>query len=74
MAETVKVRIAVAVNPDGNWGAVGWSESGGTEWECLENSVMDLEPGHRTFYVEAELPVPPQEVIPTVPGTVELEG
>lgn len=65
MSKTVKVRIAVAVTPSGEWNATGWTS-------CIEADAMDLacssvSDGEARYFVEAELPIP--EPV-TVQGTV----
>lgn len=59
MNKTVKVRIAVAVDPDGDWYAAGWS-SRDSNYEddamscCLENIGYN----ERRYFIEAELTIP----------------
>lgn len=62
MSNTVKVRIAVAVDDCGNYVAYsdGWKKS----WEdCMELMLDDLNPGEARYWVEAELPLPDANII-----------
>ena len=63
--KTVKVRIAVAVDPDGNWNAYGWTDADGVAMELALEGVAS---GEARYWVTAELPVPPA---PEVAGAVE---
>lgn len=63
--KTVKVRIAVAVDPSGQWTAAGWPNMEHVDM-C---AVDDLGPGESYFWVEAELPIPE---ITTVEGTTSV--
>jgi hypothetical protein len=56
MSETVKVRIAVAVDPEGSWRACGWD--GLDEQEALAHCVDYLGTGTARYILTAELPVP----------------
>lgn len=56
MAKTVKVRIAVAVDPDGKWAATGWE--GLKTDEAFDFILDDLKHGESRFWLTAELPVP----------------
>lgn len=59
--KTVKVRIAVAVDPKGAWNASGWS--GATNKVAMDCAVDVVESGEARYWLEAELPIPePQEV------------
>lgn len=62
----VKVRIAVAVDPQGNWYAAGWSA-----WHAIDGVAMNIarDPvgaGEARYWLEAILDVPE-------PKTVEAE-
>lgn len=54
---TVKVRIAVAVDPEGKWGSAGWSRSNDEEFE-FELATEALKHGESRFWLTAELPIP----------------
>jgi hypothetical protein len=59
MARTVKVRIAVAVDPKGRWYAHGTDNFPNNHDELLE--VVDIDqcgPNEALFWITAELPVP----------------
>jgi len=69
--KTVKVKIAVSVDSNGDWSAAGWS--GGTDPSEFHSYTIDaLEPGENGYWLEAELPVP--EKIPTIQATVTEAG
>lgn len=65
MANTVKVRIAVAMQPDGNWNAVGWRNADDSQAEGAALSAVN--DSARLVWVTASVPIPE----PEVPGTVE---
>ncbi len=67
--KTVRVRIAVAVDCEGQWSAFGiWREDDkGTKDNVF---IDDLEPGEHYHWVEATLPVPVREHTQTVEGEV----
>jgi hypothetical protein len=52
----VRVRIAVAVDPDGNWNSCGWSS--GDDEQKLEIATEDLQHGESRYWLTAELEVP----------------
>lgn len=72
--ETVKVRVAVAVDYDGRWFAVGSTEEsagdGGDALGVVYQQDLTAEP--RIYWLTAELPVPvrpePAEVMAVVEG------
>lgn len=51
-----KVRIAVAVDPTGDWHAVGWKTA--DDHEKMVLSTEHLDPGEARYWLEAELDVP----------------
>lgn len=60
-AKTVRIRIAVAVDPQGNWNATGWKVRTGAppENELMSTALEGLDSSEEAcFWVEAELPVP----------------
>lgn len=68
--KTVKVKIAVVIDDEGNWTANGWNDG---EKECMGIclDIIDIIDGDvQRFWVEAELPIPK---IKTFSGTVEEE-
>jgi anti-sigma factor RsiW len=56
MTKTVKIRIAVAVDPTGDWNAYG----GGSmkDKDAMEFATEVLADGETRFWLTAELPVP----------------
>lgn len=68
MSTTVKVRIAVAVDPDGDWNACGWSSA--TDKTARDLATETVGEGEAVYWLEAELPVPATQV---VQATVTLE-
>lgn len=63
MSKTVRVRIAVAVDVDGNWNACGWGTALGIEDEGVNvgNAVEGLPDKFRRSYVrfvEADVSIP----------------
>lgn len=66
MAEKVTVRIAVSVDPTGDWYAAGWK---GARSDDMRSCTLDtLESGERHYWITAELEVP---AIDTIHGTAE---
>jgi hypothetical protein len=63
--KTVKVRIAVAVDPSGSWNASGWLNADGRELDLL---MDDMGVGGAFYWVTAELPIPS---VQEVAGEVE---
>lgn len=62
---TVKVRIAVAVDADGDWNACGGS--GMDDGEAMDIAIDVVGNGEARYWLTAELPVPePQEIEATV--------
>lgn len=64
MANTVKVRIAVAVDENGDWAAFGTSADSDSNMMC---TAREDAPGSREweslFWLEAELPIPEIQTI-----------
>jgi hypothetical protein len=62
---TVKVRIAVVVDPTGDWCAGGWKDCKGWQ-EAIDELSWDFEDAHgeARYWVTIELPVPPPTVEP----------
>lgn len=54
--KTVKVRIAVAVDPSGDWNASGWR--GCDDQTAMGNTLDTLNEGEARYWLEAELPIP----------------
>jgi hypothetical protein len=63
MSKTIKIRIPVAVDPQGRWYAYGWNsgkhDGPRNHDELLEVTDMDqIGPNEALFWITAELPVP----------------
>ena len=56
MTKTVKVRIAVAVDPSGNWESCGWR--GSSDEEAMDVAVESVGTSEARYLVTAELPIP----------------
>ena len=63
--KTVKVRIAVAVDPYGNWNASGWLNRDGqiAEGEAMSIAMDGVKEGEAKYWVEAELPIPEPQIV-----------
>jgi hypothetical protein len=59
--KTIKVRVAVAIDPSGKWNALGWS--GECDYVIMRDCVEHLEEGEARYWLEAELPIPEVPVI-----------
>ena len=71
MTQTVRVRIAVAVGPDGLWNACGWiikSTGQPADKDAMDIAVDGTADGEARYWVEATLPMP------TVAPAVEADG
>jgi hypothetical protein len=60
MPKTVKVRIAVAVDPEGAFCAAGWAGPDGVAIgkEAMDVATDGVESGEARYWLEVELPVP----------------
>ena len=67
--KTVRVRIAVAVDPDGFWSANGWA--GSNEKVHMERACDTVGEGEARYWLEADLPIPEQQ---TFEATVTEES
>lgn len=61
MNKTVRVRIAVAIDPAGRWNSCGWWAGSDAEKMALVGEVLNE--GESRFWLEADLPVPEVPVI-----------
>ena len=63
--KTVKVKIAVAVDPTGKWSASGWSMQNGepAEREAMDIAIDGVDEGEVGYWLEAEVPIPETEII-----------
>lgn len=71
-AKTVRVRIAVAVIPNGEWACAGWSTSHSAASyanDAFGRAVDSLESGEARYWIEADIPIPETQ---TIAGTVTL--
>lgn len=71
MSKTVKVRIGVGIDSEGNWSATGWSTDQTSSYDAeVTECVLDWQDdGAKVYWLEAELYVPvsePEVVQPTV--------
>lgn len=57
MSKKVKVRVAVAVAPDGSWYAVGYSGAH-EDAELMDAATFDMDSGYNECFLEAELDIP----------------
>lgn len=58
MAEMVKVRIALAVDPDGAWCAAGDHWRAGKSWNAVMYGENDVVAGQQRYWVTLEVPKP----------------
>jgi hypothetical protein len=59
----VTVKIAVAVDPDGNWDSYGWHKSEQDKPEHAMELAADGCEDCATYWIEAELDVPPRRMV-----------
>lgn len=71
--KTARVRIAVDVNTEGEYHALGWvnHDLGGLNDELSEWDFDDLNAKVHRVWVEADVPLPPHE--PVIEGTATGE-
>ena len=69
MSRTIKVRIAVAVDPTGGWASGGFSNAAPNT--AMDIAIECLQPGERRYWLEAELEVPEVQTITVQPTTPE---
>lgn len=78
MADRVKVRIAVAVDPEGMWNACGGSWSLGDDKLAMDICIDQLAEGEARYWVETEVELPssaaPITVEATPAGSNERDG
>ena len=65
---TVRVRIAVAVDEKGVWSAAGWAPRSGREKDAADTMARIARNGveggpHQLHWIEADVPVPTSETI-----------
>lgn len=62
--KTVKVRVAVAVDPTGKWNASGWNADNGEPVEdAMDIAIEGVGEGATRYWLEAELPVPEVQTV-----------
>ena len=61
----IKVKIALAIDPKGNWNAVGWGKLNHPESdkELMGCAVEHIEDGETRYWLIAELDVPEIKVV-----------
>lgn len=67
--ETIKVRIALEINPKGDWQAMGSYAYGDDDWEGVMDAFEPLDGNAKRLWIEAEVTVPAAE-----PETVKGEA
>lgn len=67
MSETIKVRIAVAVDPRGGWCAAGWgTDEKGDNKRAMDMALDGVGEGEARYWVEVVLPLPSVPVVNAV--------
>ena len=66
---TVKVRIAVAVDPSGDWSAAGHRDA---TWKDVDYILDGVGNGEARYWVEAELPIPETRTVESS-GVLKME-
>jgi len=61
LSRTIKVRVAVSVDCNGDWSASGWSSTSSEDFHSY--TIDALEPGENRYWLEAELDVPETKTI-----------
>jgi len=67
---TIKVRIAVAVDPKGQWNAVGWSTAPSDD-DMSDLALEGVGEGERIYWLTAELDVPARFAPEDIPASVD---
>jgi len=75
----VKVRIAVAIDSDGDWGASGWGTKDVEQTISQQHSMIDVAnmsigEGEAVYWVTAELDIPEEKELKEVEGKVENDN
>ena len=69
--KTARVRIAVAILPNGEYGAAGWSdEDDPSNLEFAAAEALQSPGAYAVHYVEADIPLPESPKSVTVEGDV----
>lgn len=64
--KTVRVRIAVAVDPEGRWNACGWNRDDGSvapDKDKMEAAREMVDEGEARYWLEADLPIPTESTV-----------
>lgn len=62
--KTVKVRIAVAVNADGNWNSSGWKKAKDSDaMDLAQEGLQEISSCEKVYWVEADIPIPEPEIV-----------
>jgi hypothetical protein len=59
--KTVRVRIAVSVDADGNWNACGWTKT--SDANKMGLAIEPLSQGEQQYWLEADLTLPAAELV-----------
>lgn len=69
---TITARIAVCVDPKGNWSAAGWGDAEQTHHKEAMSSALDgVGEGEARYWVEVELQLPTVPVVNAVAESAE---
>jgi len=64
VSRKVKVRIAVAVDPEGEWGSAGWySDNPDYDQDAMNCALESIGIGERRYWIEAMLDIPQPETV-----------
>ncbi len=71
--KTVEVKIALAVDPTGAWGAIGWSGDDGEPnlRGCMSDAIDMVGENEARYVVTATVPVPPAPTEHPIEGKCE---
>lgn len=66
--KTVRVRIAVRVETDGDWSASGFRDADGDS--SAADTMWNDSKTSRVYWVEADVPIPSETIDPPIEGEV----
>lgn len=69
--KTVKVKIAVAVDTDGEWNSSGWSPINESDDLFIFLACKSMSEKAQVYWLTAELPVPENPTITTICANME---
>lgn len=73
MPKYVKVRIAVAVDHEGNWVSAGWSQA--RDSDLIDSTVEGVLPDEARYWVISELEIPEErKLIEVKASKVEVDN